>query len=124
MDERSRSRRGATLTGSRSCLFTGPPAHDSADITTRAHTSRLGGLVDDMLCLTKPWGFDVAEVRVRTRIIYGLTDVIVPRQHGDWLARNGPNAEIVIDEGAGHISDAAQVTQHYGWLVQPRPVGE
>lgn len=50
---------------------------------TEAFRNGVWGLVDDMLCLTKPWGFDVAEVRVPTRIIYGLTDVIVPRQHGD-----------------------------------------
>jgi hypothetical protein len=31
-----------------------------------------------------------------------------------------PNAEVVIDEGAGHISDVAQVIAHDRWLVQPR----
>jgi pimeloyl-ACP methyl ester carboxylesterase len=77
------------------------------------------GIVDDMLCITKPWGFDVAEIRVPTRIMYGLTDVLVPRQHGDWLARNVPNAEVVIDEEAGHVSDSARVTEHYRWLVEP-----
>jgi pimeloyl-ACP methyl ester carboxylesterase len=77
------------------------------------------GIVDDMLCITKPWGFDVAEIRVPTRIMYGLTDVLVPRQHGDWLARNVPNAEVVIDEEAGHVPDSARVTEHYRWLVEP-----
>ena len=77
------------------------------------------GIVDDMVCITQPWGFDVAEIRVPTRIVYGLTDVLVPRQHGDWLARNVPNAEVVIDEEAGHVSDSARVTEHYRWLVEP-----
>jgi len=88
---------------------------------TEAFRNGVWGLVDDMLCVTRPWGFHVAEIRVPTRIVYGLTDVLVPRQHGDWLARNVPNADVVIDEGAGHISDAAQVTEHYRWLVQPTP---
>lgn len=77
------------------------------------------GIVDDMLCITKPWGFDIAEIRIPTRIMYGLTDVLVPRQHGDWLARNVPNAEVVIDEEAGHVSDSARVTERYRWLVEP-----
>jgi pimeloyl-ACP methyl ester carboxylesterase len=77
------------------------------------------GLVDDMLCIIKPWGFDVAEIRIPTRIMYGLTDVLVPRQHGEWLAQNVPTAEVVIDEDAGHIPDADQVRERYGWLVQP-----
>jgi pimeloyl-ACP methyl ester carboxylesterase len=76
------------------------------------------GVVDDMLCITKPWDFDIAKIRIPTRIMYGLTDVLVPHQHGDWLARNVPNAEVVIDEGAGHISDSARVAEHYRWLVE------
>lgn len=77
------------------------------------------GYVDDALCLIQPWGFDVTEIRVPIRIDYGLTDVLVPRQHGEWLADNVPNAEVVIDEQGGHFSDANLVTERFGWLVQP-----
>src|SRR5262245_28120255 len=89
------------------------------EMITEAFRTGVWGIVDDMLCITKPWGFDVAEIRVPTRIMYGLTDVLVPRQHGDWLAVHVPDAEVVIEEEAGHISDSARVTAHYGWLVQP-----
>jgi pimeloyl-ACP methyl ester carboxylesterase len=77
------------------------------------------GYVDDALCLIQPWGFDVTEVRVPTRIAYGLTDVLVPPQHGEWLAHNVPNAEVVIDEQGGHFSAPNLVTERFGWLVQP-----
>jgi pimeloyl-ACP methyl ester carboxylesterase len=77
------------------------------------------GYVDDILCLIHPWGFDVTEIRVPTRILYGLNDVLVPRQHGDWLAHNVPNAEAVIDEQGGHMGDPSLVTERFGWLVQP-----
>jgi pimeloyl-ACP methyl ester carboxylesterase len=77
------------------------------------------GYVDDALCLIQPWGFDVAEIRVPTRIDYGLTDVLVPHQHGEWLAHNVPNAEVVIDEQGGHFSAPDLVTERFGWLVQP-----
>jgi pimeloyl-ACP methyl ester carboxylesterase len=77
------------------------------------------GYVDDVLCLIKPWGFDVTEIRVPTRVLYGLTDVLVPRQHGDWLAHNVPGAEAVIDEQGGHVSDPKLETERIGWLVQP-----
>jgi len=86
---------------------------------TEAFRNGVWGIVDDMLCITKPWGFDVAEIRIPTRIDYGLTDVLVPRQHGDWLARNVPNADVFIDEEGGHISDSARITEHYRWLVEP-----
>jgi pimeloyl-ACP methyl ester carboxylesterase len=77
------------------------------------------GYVDDALSLIQPWGFDVTEIRVPTRIAYGLTDVLVPRQHGEWLAHNVPNAEVVIDEQGGHFSAPNLVTERFGWLVQP-----
>jgi pimeloyl-ACP methyl ester carboxylesterase len=77
------------------------------------------GYVDDTLCLIQPWGFDVTEIRVPTRVLYGLTDVLVPRQHGEWLAHNVPNAEVVIDEQGGHMPDPNLVTERFGWLVQP-----
>jgi pimeloyl-ACP methyl ester carboxylesterase len=76
------------------------------------------GYVDDVLCLIQPWGFDVADIRAPTRIDYGLTDVLVPRQHGEWLAQNVPNAEAVIDEQGGHFSAPNVVTERFGWLVQ------
>jgi pimeloyl-ACP methyl ester carboxylesterase len=77
------------------------------------------GYVDDALCVVQPWGFDVTEIRVPTRIDYGLTDVLVPRQHGEWLARNVPNAEVVVDEQAGHFAAPDRVAERFGWLVQP-----
>jgi pimeloyl-ACP methyl ester carboxylesterase len=48
-----------------------------------------------------------------------LTDVLVPHQHGEWLAHNVPNAEVVIDEQGGHFSAPNVVTERFGWLVQP-----
>ena len=77
------------------------------------------GYVDDIFCLIQPWGFDVTEIGVPTRVLYGLTDVLVPRQHGEWLAHNVPNAEVVIDEQGGHMPDPNLVTERFGWLVQP-----
>jgi pimeloyl-ACP methyl ester carboxylesterase len=77
------------------------------------------GYVDDIFCLIQPWGFDVTEIRVPTRILYGLTDVLVPRQHGEWLAQHVPNAEVVVDEQGGHFLDPDLVTERFGWLVQP-----
>jgi pimeloyl-ACP methyl ester carboxylesterase len=97
-----------------------PERHEvMRQMVTEAFRNGVWGIVDDMLCVTRPWGFDIAEIRIPTRVMYGLTDVIVPRQHGDWLAGNVPGAEVVIDEEAGHVSDSARITEHYRWLVEP-----
>jgi pimeloyl-ACP methyl ester carboxylesterase len=77
------------------------------------------GWVDDDLCFTNPWGFGVAEIRVPTRITYGTSDVLVPRRHGEWLARHVPGAEVIVNEDSGHLDDLDLVTERYGWLVKP-----
>jgi pimeloyl-ACP methyl ester carboxylesterase len=77
------------------------------------------GWVDDDLCFTRHWGFDLAEIRVPTRVVYGVTDVLVPWQHGEWLGRNVPDAEVVIEEESGHLPDPAVIAERFGWLVQP-----
>ena len=77
------------------------------------------GWVDDMLAIVKPWGFDVGEIRVPTRVIYGMTDVLVPVQHGEWLARHVPDAEVVVEEELGHIGSPDLVAERVGWLLRP-----
>ena len=75
------------------------------------------GWVDDDLALIAPWGFDVSEIHVPTRVIYGLTDVLVPAKHGEWLARNVPGAEVVAEEEAGHLAHPDVVGERVRWLV-------
>ena len=97
-----------------------PERHEvMRQMVNEAFRRGIWGYVDDTLCLVRPWGFDVAEISVPTRVVYGLTDVLVPRQHGEWLARNVANAEVVVDEHGGHMADPDQVTESYAWLVQP-----
>jgi pimeloyl-ACP methyl ester carboxylesterase len=97
-----------------------PEQHEvTRQMLNEAFRHGVWGYVDDALCLVQPWGFDVTEIRVPTRVLYGLTDVLVPRQHGEWLGQNVPNAEVVIDEQGGHFSDPNLVTERFGWLVQP-----
>lgn len=61
------------------------------------------GWVDDTLAHVKPWGFDVAELRVPVEIRYGATDVLAPPAHGAWLAAHVPNATVTIDRQGGHL---------------------
>ena len=77
------------------------------------------GWVDDDLALVAPWGFDISEIRIPMRVVYGLTDVLVPARHGHWLARNVPGAEVVVEEDLGHFTHPDLVAERMSWLVQP-----
>jgi pimeloyl-ACP methyl ester carboxylesterase len=85
---------------------------------TESFRNGVWGWADDDICFTKPWGFDLAEIRVPTRVVYGVTDVLVPAAHGEWLGRHVPNAEVVAEDELGHLASPELVTERFGWLVQ------
>lgn len=76
------------------------------------------GWVDDDLAFVSPWGFDVAEIRVPTRVALGAADVLVPRAHGEWLARRIPGAELVVEDDLGHFADPERVVSQFRWLAE------
>jgi len=86
---------------------------------SEAFRTGVWGWADDDLCFVASWGFDVTEIRVPARVVYGLTDVLVPAQHGHWLARHVPNAEVVVDEELGHLQHPDLVKERFEWLVRP-----
>jgi pimeloyl-ACP methyl ester carboxylesterase len=74
------------------------------------------GWVDDDLAFTRPWGFDVADIRVPVLLSYGRADNLVPSAHGDWLAAHIPGAAVDVTD-VGHLGDDAQVEGQMAWLA-------
>lgn len=61
------------------------------------------GWADDDLAFAKPWGFDLEDVTVETRVWQGQLDVLTPRPHGEYVASRLPNARFELLEGGGHF---------------------
>jgi pimeloyl-ACP methyl ester carboxylesterase len=78
----------------------------------------VGGWVDDDLAFVCPWGFDLAAVSVPVLIRYGMSDVLVPPAHGEWLAANVPGNIVKIDEVAGHMGADPEehIAENARWL--------
>jgi pimeloyl-ACP methyl ester carboxylesterase len=83
----------------------------------------VGGWVDDDLAFTRPWGFDVSEVGVPVLVLYGASDVLVPRAHGDWLAANVPGCIVKLDDVAGHLGGdpVEEITEEMAWVRDGTP---
>ncbi|MGB7238523.1 MAG: alpha/beta fold hydrolase [Rhodococcus sp. (in: high G+C Gram-positive bacteria)] len=62
------------------------------------------GWRDDDLTHTRPWGFDLKEIRVPVAVWQGSLDTMVPVAHAEWLAANVAGTEAHLIEGEGHIS--------------------
>jgi pimeloyl-ACP methyl ester carboxylesterase len=75
------------------------------------------GWIDDNLAFVKPWGFELAAIARPVLVVQGGDDLMVPRQHGEWLAANVPGSESRIDDAHGHLTLAEHlVPEVHGWL--------
>lgn len=75
------------------------------------------GWVDDDMALTKPWGFDVTDIKVPVLLTYGRHDTLVPAAHSDWLAAHIPHAVTRVNDDAGHMGDDEDVERDMAWLA-------
>lgn len=93
------------------------------DTTFEQNVNGVDGWVDDDLAFLKPWGFDVGSISVPVLVRYGLTDVLVPPAHGEWLAANVPGCLIEIETSAGHLGEdpEKQIASDARWLSEGIP---
>ncbi|WP_408895966.1 alpha/beta fold hydrolase [Nocardioides sp. R1-1] len=57
----------------------------------------------DLLLFTRPWGFDLADVRVPVRWWHGDDDHIVPFRHGQHCVDRLPDATMTTIDGESHL---------------------
>ncbi|MFC6087775.1 alpha/beta fold hydrolase [Saccharothrix lopnurensis] len=86
----------------------------------RAGQAGSGGLVDDDVAFTSPWGFEPASVAAPVLLVQGGQDRVVPPSHADWLHRRLPRAELWSRPDDGHVSVLRACGEAMEWLVVNR----
>jgi pimeloyl-ACP methyl ester carboxylesterase len=74
------------------------------------------GMIDDDLAYVAPWGFAPEQVRAPVLVVQGAQDRLVPRAHGEWLAKRCPVAELWLRPDDGHVSVLNGAAAALGWL--------
>jgi pimeloyl-ACP methyl ester carboxylesterase len=75
------------------------------------------GWIDDDLAFVRPWGFELASIRVPVLLWQGRLDAMVPLGHGRWLAEQIPGVEADLSDTDGHLSLLTRrAPELYGWL--------
>lgn len=84
--------------------------------TIAANRHGVDGWIDDCIALTRPWGFDPADITVPVSIWYGPDDVLCPISHAQWLLSHIPGAER-HELPSGHMLDDDELDAIYRWLL-------
>jgi pimeloyl-ACP methyl ester carboxylesterase len=84
---------------------------------TEAIGTSIDGWVDDDLALTRPWGFEPAQIRVPVLLMHGLQDAFVPPEHSRWLSARVPGVDARLFDDEGHLSLYARIPEVHEWLL-------
>jgi pimeloyl-ACP methyl ester carboxylesterase len=109
-------------------LLSGPDAEAMAsdvgaflDANSRAAIAPQGGegWIEDDLAFTRPWGFELEDIRVPVLLWQGVHDLMVPPDHGRWLAERIPGVDARISSDDGHLTlITARVPETHRWLLE------
>jgi pimeloyl-ACP methyl ester carboxylesterase len=88
--------------------------------STRAGVERsLDGWFDDDVAFTRPWGFDLASIRLPVLHWQGEQDKFVPFGHGIWLSQHIPGVESHLSHADGHITlFERRMPEVHAWLLE------
>jgi pimeloyl-ACP methyl ester carboxylesterase len=82
----------------------------------RAESAGPGGLIDDDVAFTRPWGVDLGDVRAPVLLVHGERDRVVPRSHAVRALAALPHARLWMRLDEGHVAVLNVVPDALDWL--------
>jgi pimeloyl-ACP methyl ester carboxylesterase len=76
------------------------------------------GWVDDLLAMSRPWGFDPAKITVPVKLWGAEDDVFSPVSHTYWLAEQISGAAVEIGDGQAHFGAVEILPRILAWLTK------
>jgi pimeloyl-ACP methyl ester carboxylesterase len=85
--------------------------------TRMAYLGGVDGWIDDVIAMTRSWGFHLSQITVPVSVWYGPMDVLSPRGHAEWLLAHVPGAERRELPTGGHLLGDRDLDSLYAWLT-------
>jgi pimeloyl-ACP methyl ester carboxylesterase len=100
-------------------VLTGRITEHLVDSVRAGSEHGIHGWFDDDVAFTRPWGFDLASIRVPVLHWQGEQDKFVPFGHGVWLSRHIPSVEAHLSPDDGHLTlYEHRMPEVFSWLLE------
>jgi pimeloyl-ACP methyl ester carboxylesterase len=87
----------------------------------RAHAGALrasaDGWIDDLVALSRRWGFRLSDITVPVLLWHGGDDVLSPVSHTKWLAKRVGTSEVVLVPDAGNFGAVTALPEALAWVA-------
>jgi pimeloyl-ACP methyl ester carboxylesterase len=103
--------------GDRRALAVRPEEDGYLERMSQTYRHGVDGWVEDCIALTRPWGFEFSELTMPASVWYGAADVLVSRDHHDFLLSTIPGARRQELRGS-HVLDGQELAAIYAWLAR------
>lgn len=88
-----------------------------AEVHTEALSKTTAGWIDDVLALSRPWGFELSGITAPVKLWSGSDDVFSPPGHTRWLAKRIPNSDLEMATGAAHFGAMKILPRILTWVA-------
>lgn len=89
-----------------------------AEVHAEALSETADGWIDDVVALSRPWGFDVSDIRAPVKLWHGSNDVFSPVSHAYWLSQRIPHAVLKIEEDQAHFGSVEILVSILRWVAE------
>jgi len=89
-----------------------------AQIHVEALRETADGWIDDVIALSRPWGFDLSDITAPVKLWIGSDDVFTPPAHTYWLAERIGSAELDIAPGVAHFGAVEILPKILTWVAE------
>jgi pimeloyl-ACP methyl ester carboxylesterase len=89
-----------------------------AQIHVEAVSETTDGWIDDVIALSRPWGFRLSDITAPVKLWSGSDDVFSPCSHTKWLAKRIDCADLEIVPGAAHFGAVGILPKILPWVAE------
>lgn len=75
------------------------------------------GWIDDVIALSRPWGFSLSEIMVPVLLWHGGEDVFSPASHTQWLAKQISTSVLDLRPGIAHFAAVEILPEILTWVL-------